>query len=286
MTVRALQDEFDFFRTTHPFKILQTAFGKAEYIICGNGNETILMLHGLAGNAESVYKFILAFERDYKIICPTIPALQERTTASALAFIHLVLQHENLQPSIVIGGSFGGVLAQAYWYANSETVNKVLLFDTTPPDKAAGIKSRKAAAVIKFIPWFIFKPLFGMKLRNLFTVKAVKDEGTKNLLRFSKSRFEERFKTVSKELLLTHSNIVFDFMINTTVPAINSNRTNLLVIYSEDDPAAKGADILFKKVYPFADIVSFKGAGHIGALLYFDAYIADMNKVLNRQHFV
>ena len=280
MKTTDLHFEFELFKKNHLVCKFEKDGTAGEYISCGSGGKTILLFHGFAGNAESVYKFILAFESEYRIICPTIPALQHASLAIALDYIQCILELENLRPDILIGGSFGGLLAQAYWYANRETVKKVILFDTSPPDKVSGNKNRKAASIMKYLPWIVFKPLLGVKLGKLFRINRDMEPSTKELIQFSKERFEKRFQAISRRLLLTHSDIAFDFMIHTVAPQLTEQDARLLILHSTDDPAAREADILFKRTYPFAQIISFTGAGHIGSLIYFDNYIEAMKNLM------
>lgn len=284
MNTTGLYFEFELFKANHPICKFERNGTEGEYISCGSGSSTILLFHGFAGNVESVYKFILAFENEYRIICPAISALQPASVSTALDYIQTILERENLRPDILIGGSFGGLLAQAYWFANRETVKKVILFDTSPPDKISGKKNRKAARIIKCLPWILFKPLLAIKLRNLFRINRDMDPDTKRRVQFSKEIFEKRFQSVSRKLLLTHGDMAFDFMIHTAAPQMTQQDAGLLIILSADDPALKEAGILHTRTYPFAEIVSFTGGGHIGAIVFFDKYIAAIRNMMRDQY--
>lgn len=279
-TVGQLKKEYDHFVTSQKAKVFLTDAGNIEYLISGKGEETILMFHGLAGNAYSLYRFILELQNDYKIVAPSIPAFNNLSANQVCESIELLLEHEVLVPTIVIGGSFGGLLAQAYWFRNPSTTKRVVLFDTSPPDRAMGIRNRKASQILHYLPWWLVKPLFKIRLLRLFKVTKKHSEEERDLLLFGRQQLDERFKNVTKELLMSHGNIAFDIMINCRVPDLANWFGRLLIMYSNDDPATKETSGLFNTSYPFAKIVTFIGAGHLGSLLYFDKYVEEIRATL------
>jgi pimeloyl-ACP methyl ester carboxylesterase len=272
---------FEDFINQHPLRHWSNNGIEGTYLLCGKGSKTMLLFHGLAGSATSMYLFIQAFEQDYRIICPTIPVLHPSDAPTAIDFVQSILGHENLQPEIVVGGSFGGLLAQAYWFRNPSVVKKVFLFDTVPPNKLLGLKNKTAASIFQYIPWCLFKPLFIFKLKKMFDVSSGLSVAQKKSLQDAKLRLTDRMKEVSKQLLLTHSRIAFDIMLTEPNSLFDLSSAQLLVIQSTDDPATKDAVALFERTYPFARVVLFQGAKHLGSILYFEEYIAAMRQSLD-----
>lgn len=276
-----LQSEFDEFKATHPIQVFKGVNNTLEYLHCGTGSKTILLFHGLAGNAYSMYRFILALEKDFQIICPTIPVVRGSMN-NLYAEIELLLLELKVSPSVVMGGSFGGLVAQAFWYRNPTAIDCVILFDTLPPNKLMGRKNQKKLRILGLLPWFLLKPLFREKLLRLFKVTSKLSPKESALLKFGKDQFFKRFKLLSKDLLLSHSNLSFDFMMNCQVPVLTQWKGKALVIYSQDDPAANNAAAWFKEVYPFSKQVSLKGAGHLGSLIDFDKYIQEIKVAIEQ----
>lgn len=275
--MEALAKEFEKFKRSHPVKAFKTKQHRVEFLLCGKGSKTILLFHGLAGDAYSVYRFISALESDYKIICPNVPAVKGSMN-EACSIIEQLLLDQNLSPSIVIGGSFGGLMAQAFWHRNINTIDRVILFDTLPPDRTMGKKNQRISKILSWLPWIIIKPLFRARLLKLFTVSRRLTDAEHTLLLFAKSQFMERFKLLTKELLLAHSHLSFDFMIHHTVPILTNWQGKLLVISADDDPASQGASKKFRTAYPFAHSVAMTNTGHLGSLLHFEQYITEIRR--------
>src|SRR2546430_17005813 len=61
------------FRLTHPYKQLLIGDTKWEYISCGQGEQTLLLLPGALSVGESTFPLIAAFENEFRIIAPSYP---------------------------------------------------------------------------------------------------------------------------------------------------------------------------------------------------------------------
>ena len=61
------------FRRTHPPK--QHVVGETtwEFVACGQGNQTLLLLPGALSVGESMFPLITAFEDQYQVIAPSYP---------------------------------------------------------------------------------------------------------------------------------------------------------------------------------------------------------------------
>ena len=59
------------FSLTHPYKQLIVGDTRWQYISCGQGEKTLLLLPGALSVGESTFPFISAFENEYRIIAPS-----------------------------------------------------------------------------------------------------------------------------------------------------------------------------------------------------------------------
>lgn len=276
-TVAELLQEFAEFEGSHRTKVFQGSSGTFEFMFCGSGQKTMLFFHGLAGSAHSVYRFVRSLENEFKIVCPTIPAFSGSIQDLCAEFENLLHANE-ISPSIVVGGSFGGMVAQAFWFRNSSKIDRVVLFDTLPPNEVVGRRNRRLSALMEWLPWSLMKPLFRARMTKLFRVSRPLSTDEVNLLDFSKEQFLERFRKLDREVLTSHSQLAFDFMINTRVPTLAHWPGRLTVICAQDDVSGN-AEAMFKSAYPFARLVLLDDAGHLGSLLYFDRYIREIKDI-------
>src|SRR6185369_3567068 len=100
------------FRLTHPYKQLIVGDTKWEYISCGHGEQTLVLLPGALSVGESMFPLISAFENDYRIIAPSYAlSLSMTRLCDGIAQI---LETEALNRAHVFGGSYGGLVAQYF----------------------------------------------------------------------------------------------------------------------------------------------------------------------------
>src|SRR4051794_7544 len=59
------------FRRAHTYRHLTTGGAQWEYISCGQGKQTLLLLPGALSTGESLFPIIEAFENEYRIIAPS-----------------------------------------------------------------------------------------------------------------------------------------------------------------------------------------------------------------------
>src|SRR4030095_8117258 len=100
------------FRLTHPYKQLIVGETKWEYISCGQGEQTLLLLPGALSVGESTFPLISALENKYRIIAPSY-ALSLTMTGLCHGLAH-ILESEGVNQTHVFGGSYGGLVAQCF----------------------------------------------------------------------------------------------------------------------------------------------------------------------------
>jgi hypothetical protein len=64
-------DRLKEFRRAHPYQHLTCGGTRWEYITCGRGEQTLLLLPGAQSVGESTFPLVTAFENDYRIIAPS-----------------------------------------------------------------------------------------------------------------------------------------------------------------------------------------------------------------------
>ena len=117
------------FRSTHPYKQLTVDGTNWDYISCGQGKETLLLLAGGTGFGEGSSMLFAPLEAKYRIVSPTYPAV---TTMKELADgIVKILEAEGISRVNIIGQSLGGMLAQVIAHKHPDKVNKLILSHTT-----------------------------------------------------------------------------------------------------------------------------------------------------------
>lgn len=120
------------FRRAHPYKRLRFHDVEWEYIACGRGEQTLILLPGAFSTGESTFPLILAFESEYRIIAPSY-ALSLTMTGLCEGIVH-ILDTENIDKVHVIGGSYGGLVAQYLVRQYPSKVSSAILSHTCSND--------------------------------------------------------------------------------------------------------------------------------------------------------
>ncbi|MGC9348248.1 MAG: alpha/beta fold hydrolase [Anaerolineae bacterium] len=113
------------FRSEHPCHHINVAGVAWEYISCGHGVETLLLLTGGLRVAESAFVLIEQFEDAYRVIAPTYPSVA--TMDELVDGIAAVLDAEQVTEAFVLGQSYGGSVAQVLAQRYPSRVRRLVL---------------------------------------------------------------------------------------------------------------------------------------------------------------
>src|SRR5262249_11063514 len=116
------------FRSTHEYKHLLVDGAECEYISCGRGEQTLLLLPGGLSVGESAFPLVTAFEKEYRIIAPSY-ALSLTMTGLCDGIAH-ILETEGVNRAHVLGGSYGGLVAQYFVRKYPDKARSLILSHT------------------------------------------------------------------------------------------------------------------------------------------------------------
>jgi len=108
-----------------------------EYTCIGQGDRTVVFLHGLGGDHTNWEPQLAEFSADYRCIAWTMPgfgdspALDELTWGGLADAVARVLDHVGAERATVIGLSMGGYVAQQFAADYPERVDRLVLAATT-----------------------------------------------------------------------------------------------------------------------------------------------------------
>jgi pimeloyl-ACP methyl ester carboxylesterase len=119
------------FRITHPPKCLNAAGLDWEYIIGGQGPETLVLCVGGARTSGPAFRLVLALEEAYRVIVPTYPYANKMD--QLVDGIRAFLDAEGIQQAHIWGSSLGGTVAQCFIRRYPERVKTMIAGDTFVP---------------------------------------------------------------------------------------------------------------------------------------------------------
>ncbi len=116
----------------------------------------LLLLPGALGRPETSFEYIAALETEWRILAPGYPATIGTMTGLANG-IAALLNACGITRAHVVGGSFGGLVAQVLLDRFPERVERLVLSDTSPPVPARVVRMRASAALIHWLPELIVR---------------------------------------------------------------------------------------------------------------------------------
>jgi pimeloyl-ACP methyl ester carboxylesterase len=247
------------FETTHAQKGLDVDGVTWHYFDSEQGEQTLLLLHGGFVDYTMWMHQILEFERTYRIIAPTCPALPEPTMKHYSIALRAILDAERISAVRLVGYSEGGLIAQCFLKDNPTRVEKAVLGHTFYPSteiKYYKYDFRLFRAMPAFFTEFLFK-------RFAKPDKEELQHDSTEWLEWYKGWFREITSKLTKGLILTHIDLMTDFVRNYDFDPGDLSDWNgrMLVTVSGDDVILGYFDGM-KRLYPNAEHHMFdKGLG-------------------------
>src|SRR5215212_12099055 len=116
-----------------------------HYATGGRGEQALLIFHGAVGGAETMRWLASAFEDEYRTISPTVADVS--TLDEVCDAASAILDREHVARAHAFGGSFGGLVAQAFFHRRRGQAEDLVLLSTGAPSPAAGARDRWMAAL-------------------------------------------------------------------------------------------------------------------------------------------
>lgn len=237
------------FRQANPPKRLQVDGATWEYIATGEGQETILFLHGMTGAYDIWWQQIDALKDQYRIISVTYPpvrSLEELETG-----ILAVLRKEGVKGFNVVGTSLGGYLVQYLIAQHPDSVQRAVLSNTFPPNDLIAEKNRTLGTILPYLPEWLVLSVFRGNFQKTIYPTSGNDELTLAFLN------EISYGRISKVQLVGRYYCVIEKF---TAP---TPKIPVMIIESDNDPLVElTLREQLKATYPDATVYTFSGAGH------------------------
>lgn len=267
------------FRSTHPASHVTVGGLLWQFIACGQGSETVVLLPGGTGHGETWFPIILRLEKVYRIIAPTYP---QATTMTQLAEgVVGILNEEGVVQAHLLGTSLGGCVAQCFVRAHPEMVSSLVLSNTLVPDKERPVILRRRNRVLNCLPSGLLRYLSRRSIfKHLPTFPAMQRA-------FWRAYFSKFVTThLTRETLLRQNDCLIDFEEHYLFSAddLVDWPGAVLILESDDDPLISAAEREnLKMVYPEAQVHTFHGAGHLTPVSRKREYVSLVRRFLSEQ---
>lgn len=261
----ALEHELAEFRATHAARRLAHRGNDWRYYAAGQGGEAVLLLGGALGLAEFAFQQIRLLEPHFRVLAPDYPPVA--SLADLTSGLLSLLDTEHIRAAHVVGGSFGGLLAQVLVRRAPERVASLVLSHTGAPDG----RRRRAASVVALLP----APLLRAALRaRLGRTLAAADP-------FWRRYFERAIGGLSRADILSRVRLQAEFAAEAGYcpEDLTGWSGRVLVLEADDDPLfPPAARQRLRALYPSAQVHQFLGTGHAAALLRPEEYTSVLTR--------
>ena len=248
---RVAQSLLDF-RSNNPSKLLDTDGVRWEYLSIGDGDNTILFLHGMAGAGDIWWQQIEALRDQFRIISVTYPVVD--SLAGLRQGILEILAEKGVKQLNIVGTSLGGYLAQYLVAQDPNRFRRAVFGNTFPPSDRIARKTRGVETLLRTIPHSIFRAAIRKSTSNRLFPASGRSELLKAYLN------EGVFRGLTKAVFTARYRCVIE-KFEPLEPS--AQILPVLIIEADNDPLVDPTlrDQL-KRSYPEAQVLTFHNAGH------------------------
>lgn len=263
------------FRQTHSLRQIDVAGTTWEYLASGRGPQALLILPGLIGLAEMSFQHILALEGEYRVIVPSYP-FRLKDLGEMEAGIAAILDAEGVRQTHVLGGSYGGMVAQRFARRYPERVARLVLSHTGGPKPERAAQSRRVVALFRLLPMGLLRVMLRAATRK--SLQAAPEYSA-----FWVAYSEEMIQHLTKADLIARYRLALDFDATSAFAPddLMGWPGRILILEGDDDPVAEApARAALKALHPQASVHTFHGTGHVASIAKLDEYVAVIRRFL------
>lgn len=250
-----------------PEKRLKIRGVEWRYETAGRGRETVLMFHDAFGGAETMRGLADALADEYRTIAPTVADV--RTLGEVCDAASAILDREHVGRAHVFGGSFGGMVAQAFLKRRPAQVENLVLVGSSLPDAREGRRAEKMSRLMRLLPFAVTRGL--MKIETLKQLDApAPPEHAERVAQFRERLGEYFDRALNKRTLLARLALSVEFNLHESyAPEDRADWPGrVLIVESGDDPSTPAdARRALRESYPRALVCTLAGAGAATLLL-------------------
>lgn len=250
------------FRTQCPPQYVHVGEHDWEYVVLGNGEKTILFLHGMTGAYDIWWQQMVPLSSQYKVISVTYPPMD--TIEDMSEGILSVLNAERIQSVNVVGSSLGGYLAQYLMANHPERIEKVVLGNTFPPNDILRQKNESLIRILPFLPnWLVMKVFRNSFVNNIYPAAGHSELVLAYMLeqisgRMTKVQVTARAKAVIESF---------------RPPDPKTLGVLVMIIEADNDPLVEDTlRVQLRTTYPTAQVNTLQAVGHFPYLNEPDTY--------------
>jgi pimeloyl-ACP methyl ester carboxylesterase len=260
------------FAASAPFHVLDGE-PTGGYRAVGGDGPLLVVLPGLVGPADAVASLAAEMGASWRVCAVTYPRVAG--VDALVGWLERLRRREGDRPASVCGGSFGGLVAQAWLRTHPDRLADLVLSGTGPPDAARARRNARAIRWMRRAPMPIWRAVLRLAVRLSTTRVPDRDH------------WRRFYGAAIGELVWPDLESRYRIAIGVDdggVPGpdvLARWRGRMLVLEGSRDRVARSSmREALRLAYPQAQFHSFAGAGHAPALEQPDAWLSVVSAFL------
>ena len=257
-------DALDAFRRSAPVRRLPYNGVEWSYRVAGTGPQGLLMLPGAVGDGEAYFTLAPLLSDTHTLIAIAYPPIGSLT--HVLDGLRHILEREGLDSTDILGGSFGGLIAQAFLRRFPQRTRRVVLSATGPAKPERAATNEKFARLMARLPMgvsrVLLRTIVRASLRPVTTDRA-----------FWRRFYFDAIAALTRDDLVARYALSADVDRHgppspaglqewTGLSRASSSGEALILEGDADKIAHAGARDSLRSLFPGARVHAFPGAGH------------------------
>lgn len=266
------------FRRRYPYREADIGGRTWRFIDTGEGQQALFIPAGGAIIAEVAFTSIEHFAEGQRVISadyPPVDTLQELFEGTIALLDHLGVGRISL-----MGGSYGGWMAQSLVRAYPERVDKLVLTAIGPPNPDNSRQLARLLPLLRVMPMFVLRRLLGRTFSRLDDSERSGKQAllwalVNEVLTYRVTRAD--FVAAMRRLIDQTDNYTF------SPDDLQDWPGSILMLFGAEDPATPlEKRQAMETLYPQAETVVFEGGQHGIALSHQEAYFRAIDDFLAR----
>lgn len=251
-----LEARFAAFLAVHPTRSFELGEVTWTYRPAGAGSEGLVLLPGAAGGGEAYFLLAEELADGFHMVMIEYPPVSGLD--AMLDGLVEILRREGIERTALLGGSFGGMVAQAFLLRFPERTTRVVLSATAPPLAERAPANERWLRRLRFVPMSFFRGLMRLVIRKLTRgVTVGRSFWRRYYLRaidgWGRERLESQYRV----------SIDFDGEYGGRVAGLTNWPGQILILAGSEDRVASTASLEgLQTAYPQARVHTLEGAGH------------------------
>jgi len=264
-------ERLQLFRERYPYQAATLDGIEWRYIDSGSAKPALLVLAGGTSVAEVSFLSLEHFTERFRVIAPDYPAIEELD--QLFSGMIALLDHLGVGMFYLMGGSYGGWMAQSLVRFYPHRINKLVITAVGAPDRHNGQEIARLMGWFRITPTFLLRKMLDRSFSRLETKRT---ENPDLALLWALVKEVLNFRLGRADILAMLQRLVdqtenFEF----TPSDLEDWQGKILIVFGSADPATPPEKrSAMQELYPQAEIIVFDGGEHGIAITHQEAYFS------------